>query len=263
MRGRPTRDAARRSAELRRVTVARSRLLGTLDVRRERRTAHEAAVERRSVSRETRPARRRQRTVKRRAEAAWSAASDGPPTMPTGPPQPSGVDRHGARRTARRRVAAGRKDQASDGRLHDRDPCSDWPVGGPDDRLRQPEGRRREDDHRRQRRRVPRGRRRARARGRPRPPGQRHERPRGRPRAPEGRSVYDALVNDVPLGRPRRPDRRSPGLDLIPSSIALAGAEVELAGMPQRERRLARLLPAGRGRRTTTSSSTARRRSAC
>ena len=33
------------------------------------------------------------------------------------------------------------------------------------------------------------------------------------------------------------------GLDLIPSSIALAGAEVELAGLPQRERRLSRLLP--------------------
>ncbi len=35
----------------------------------------------------------------------------------------------------------------------------------------------------------------------------------------------------------------TPGLDLIPSSIALAGAEVELAGVAQRERRLARILP--------------------
>ena len=33
-----------------------------------------------------------------------------------------------------------------------------------------------------------------------------------------------------------------PGLSVVPSSIALAGAEVELAPLEQRERRLARLL---------------------
>ena len=64
----------------------------------------------------------------------------------------------------------------------------------------------------------------------------------GAPRAAEGTSVYDALVNDVPLGELVRPTDVV-GLDLVPSSIALAGAEVELAGVGQRERRLARLLP--------------------
>ena len=64
----------------------------------------------------------------------------------------------------------------------------------------------------------------------------------GASRAAEGRSVYDALVNDVPLADLAIPTG-IPGLDLIPSSIALAGAEVELAAIPQRERRLARLLP--------------------
>jgi chromosome partitioning protein len=64
----------------------------------------------------------------------------------------------------------------------------------------------------------------------------------GVPRASEGRSVYDALLNDVPLADLAVPTG-IPGLELIPSSIALAGAEVELAGIPQRERRLARLLP--------------------
>jgi chromosome partitioning protein len=65
----------------------------------------------------------------------------------------------------------------------------------------------------------------------------------GAPRAPAGRSVYDALVDEVPLGN-LRVSTGIPGLDLVPSSIALAGAEVELAGVPQRERRLARILPA-------------------
>jgi chromosome partitioning protein len=64
----------------------------------------------------------------------------------------------------------------------------------------------------------------------------------GAPRAPEGASVYDALVNDVPLGSLARATDL-PGLDLIASSIALAGAEVELAAVAQRERRLARILP--------------------
>ncbi|MDA8236989.1 MAG: AAA family ATPase [Chloroflexi bacterium] len=64
----------------------------------------------------------------------------------------------------------------------------------------------------------------------------------GSPRPPAGRSVYDALVNDAPLESLVGPTP-VPGLDLVASSIALAGAEVELAGVPQRERRLARLLP--------------------
>ncbi len=65
----------------------------------------------------------------------------------------------------------------------------------------------------------------------------------GASRAEDGRSVYDALVGNVPLSDLANPTEIA-GLELIPSSIALAGAEVELAGLPQRERRLARLLPA-------------------
>ena len=55
------------------------------------------------------------------------------------------------------------------------------------------------------------------------------------------RSVYDAVVDGV---EHRRPDRAGPvdGLDVVPSAIALAGAEVELAPVEGRERRLARLL---------------------
>ena len=64
----------------------------------------------------------------------------------------------------------------------------------------------------------------------------------GAARAAEGRCVYDALVGEVPLGELVVPTATR-GLDLVASSIALAGAEVELAGAPQRERRLARLLP--------------------
>jgi len=64
----------------------------------------------------------------------------------------------------------------------------------------------------------------------------------GAARAADGESVYDALVNEASLADLVIPTGVA-GLDLIPSSIALAGAEVELAGVPQRERRLARLLP--------------------
>jgi chromosome partitioning protein len=64
----------------------------------------------------------------------------------------------------------------------------------------------------------------------------------GAERAEPGASIYDALVNHVPLADLVRPTS-IPGLDLVPSSVALAGAEVELAGVSQRERRLARLLP--------------------
>ena len=49
----------------------------------------------------------------------------------------------------------------------------------------------------------------------------------------------------------------------MPSAIALAGAEVELAPIEGRERRLARLLVRDRRATTTTSSWTARRRSGC
>ena len=59
------------------------------------------------------------------------------------------------------------------------------------------------------------------------------------------RSVYDALVDGVPLAEVHVPTPVE-GVRLVPSSIALAGAEVELAGVDGRERRLARALAAER-----------------
>jgi chromosome partitioning protein len=52
-------------------------------------------------------------------------------------------------------------------------------------------------------------------------------------------SVYDTLVDGRPLGEIHVATPVE-GLRLVPSSIALAGAEVELAGQAARERRLAR-----------------------
>jgi len=54
-------------------------------------------------------------------------------------------------------------------------------------------------------------------------------------------SIYEAIIED------RRVSdlivtTAIPGLSMVPSSISLAGAEVELAPLPQRERRLARIL---------------------
>ena len=54
-------------------------------------------------------------------------------------------------------------------------------------------------------------------------------------------SVYDAVMDDAALITLIKPTT-VPSLDVVPSSIALAGAEVELAPLEQRERRLARLL---------------------
>jgi chromosome partitioning protein len=54
-------------------------------------------------------------------------------------------------------------------------------------------------------------------------------------------SVYDAVIDAVALAD-LTIETSVPGLALVPSSIALAGAEVELAPLEQRERRLARLL---------------------
>jgi chromosome partitioning protein len=55
------------------------------------------------------------------------------------------------------------------------------------------------------------------------------------------RSVYDAVIDDVELSELALPTQVD-GLTLVPSSIALAGAEVELTPLEQRERRLASLL---------------------
>jgi chromosome partitioning protein len=55
------------------------------------------------------------------------------------------------------------------------------------------------------------------------------------------RSIYDAVIDDVHL-RDLVMSGPVPGLDVVPSSIALAGAEIELAPLEQRERRLSRLI---------------------
>jgi chromosome partitioning protein len=51
------------------------------------------------------------------------------------------------------------------------------------------------------------------------------------------RSVYDALIDRVPIGE-LVVGTSVPGLDLVPAAIALSGAEVELVGLPAREHRL-------------------------
>jgi len=55
------------------------------------------------------------------------------------------------------------------------------------------------------------------------------------------RSIYDAVIDGARLGELTMTGP-VPGLDVVPSAIALAGAEVELAPVEGRERRLARLL---------------------
>jgi chromosome partitioning protein len=62
-------------------------------------------------------------------------------------------------------------------------------------------------------------------------------------RATVDRSIYEAVVDAVALGD-LIVETGAEGVRLIPSSIALAGAEVELAPLEQRERRLARLVSA-------------------
>jgi len=54
-------------------------------------------------------------------------------------------------------------------------------------------------------------------------------------------SVYDALVADRPLAA-LHVATSVDGVRIVPSAIALAGAEVELAGEPARERRLGRAI---------------------
>ena len=60
-------------------------------------------------------------------------------------------------------------------------------------------------------------------------------------RASVGGSIYDALVADRPL-RELHVATPVDGVRLVPSSIALAGSEVELAGESGRERRLGRAI---------------------
>ena len=60
-------------------------------------------------------------------------------------------------------------------------------------------------------------------------------------RASLDRSSYDGIIDGLDL-RQTIVRGSSDGVDVVPASIALAGAEVELAGAPSRERRLRRLL---------------------
>ena len=79
-------------------------------------------------------------------------------------------------------------------------------LSGPDDRLCQPEGRRRKDHDGRQSGELPRPRRRPRPRHRSRPAGQRHERASASTAARD-RSVYDAVIDDVAARRTARSTR--------------------------------------------------------
>jgi chromosome partitioning protein len=60
-------------------------------------------------------------------------------------------------------------------------------------------------------------------------------------RAVLDRSIYDAVIDDVRL-KDLFVSGPIDGLSIVPSSIALAGAEIELAPLEQRERRLSRLV---------------------
>jgi chromosome partitioning protein len=55
-------------------------------------------------------------------------------------------------------------------------------------------------------------------------------------------SIYDAIVGSVDLDRLVL-ETEVPSLHVVPSAVSLAGAEVELASLAGRERRIARLLP--------------------
>jgi chromosome partitioning protein len=66
----------------------------------------------------------------------------------------------------------------------------------------------------------------------------------GADRSSELMSVYDVLVNEVPV---EDAVQRSPEFDTlfcVPATIHLAGAEIELVSLPQRERRLRKALDA-------------------
>ncbi|MBP0444715.1 ParA family protein [Roseomonas sp. SSH11] len=60
----------------------------------------------------------------------------------------------------------------------------------------------------------------------------------GVPRNGRGAGTYALLVGDRPLAELIRPSK-IPGLDLLPADNDLAGAEIEMVGMEDRERRLA------------------------
>jgi chromosome partitioning protein len=54
-------------------------------------------------------------------------------------------------------------------------------------------------------------------------------------------TLYDVILADTPLGNALQPTGIA-GCSIVPASVSLAGADVELAGVDQRERRLAEVL---------------------
>jgi chromosome partitioning protein len=68
----------------------------------------------------------------------------------------------------------------------------------------------------------------------------------GIPRNERGAGSYALLVGDKPLSDLIRPSK-IPGLDLLPADNDLAGAEIEMVGMEDRERRLAKALERDQG----------------
>ena len=141
------------------------------------------------------------------------------------------------------------------------------PAHRPDPRAHrlEPEGRRRQDDHRRQHRREPGLGRRPRARDRPRPAGKRLHRARraAHRRHPEHLRRADRRF---PLADIIQTSPESPNLLCAPSTIHLAGAEIELVSQVAREHRLRTALDeylATSRNASTSCSSTARRRSGC
>ena len=87
-------------------------------------------------------------------------------------------------------------------------PAESAPAAAPGHRHRQPEGRRRQDHHRGEPRRLP-GRARLPGAGRrPRPAGQRQHRPRDQHPRTSRRSIYDVIMHDVAARGLRRADRR-------------------------------------------------------
>ncbi|NLL54560.1 MAG: ParA family protein [Clostridiales bacterium] len=62
----------------------------------------------------------------------------------------------------------------------------------------------------------------------------------------KGKSIYEVLINGLPVGESIT-DTCCPGLSLLPSDIALAGAEIELVSMAGRETMLKGVLTPIRG----------------
>ena len=203
---------------------------------------------------EDRGRRRSRRTLAGRLEPAPAgfvlSPQDGPD--PAGLPPPHGRRSQAAARlrsAVRRRVAGAERPVA---RLP-------WVCAGPDLRDREPEGRRRQDDDRRQPRRLPRRGRRALPDRRPRPPG---ERDLGA-RAPRQRPLDARPPRRHAAGGARRRPSSLANLDLVPAKAGARGGD--RAPLRARGRRA---LPRRRARATRrrsptgSSSSTARRRSA-